>query len=723
MYSLSDATEYGRMGFGAKTRIRISNFDLSIFQQKDRLDNSNVEEIGTGLYYKIGESSLNPDYSVGVNFLNKKYFQTNNIYSFAAAINKFSFARLKVEYAKDDNAVSQSSYNINLIGNEKYFNYNVIFRHSSPSFSGSMQDLNYLQANFNIIPFKQLSIFTYYNEYRFNLEDNPVKSAPHNRNYGATLNYSLENLNIFGYARYSSFLWEDALSDIYTASKLNTYSFNIGWRYRGFTISTLAELYSYDKTIFTPDYHYEMFGLNLNYDLMSKLRITLGFDYYKYDNSGVFSNFKDRLQARMSADINITTTTKLRMFFYTLNLLKNQYQMFMNNSYYDLSLEQYVWFNHLFVLSGRYHDYGNSYVKDNYSVMLEYRIPLKIPTWKKAKPVVSISGRIYDAENPELGISGVTLYADGKTAVSDSRGNYKFEDMKPDIYYLELNRLTLDRGKTTVQKTPIEIKLKTGEEAKADIGVIRSAAITGKVMLYDFEERKTLDTTQQKIIESYGLPDFQIYVRNGRPDIYSATTDSRGKFDFHDLPPGHWVVKIIEGQYPDYHYLEADSVSFDLAAGERKDVLIRVLPRVRPIKIAVITDTIRTEEEIKPTVEVVPKVPLSVGVPRRFSYDDWSDSLDAITRSYLDDVAQYISDNRNFIVRIEGHTDPAGGIVVTQQTSVQKAQLVRDYLTRKGVPAGNILTQGFGSRRPIAPNTTAQGRARNRRVEITIQRR
>jgi len=70
---------------------------------------------------------------------------------------------------------------------------------------------------------------------------------------------------------------------------------------------------------------------------------------------------------------------------------------------------------------------------------------------------------------------------------------------------------------------------------------------------------------------------------------------------------------------------------------------------------------------------------------------------------------------------ISGHTALAGTASARQELSEQRAQSVASYLMELGVKdAYHIFTQGFGAERPIAPNTTEEGKARNRRVEITI---
>jgi len=69
---------------------------------------------------------------------------------------------------------------------------------------------------------------------------------------------------------------------------------------------------------------------------------------------------------------------------------------------------------------------------------------------------------------------------------------------------------------------------------------------------------------------------------------------------------------------------------------------------------------------------------------------------------------------------IEGHTDNVGSDLTNSELSLRRAITVRDYLMSLGVPASSIDVQGYGPNRPVADNTTADGRARNRRVEIVI---
>ncbi len=73
-------------------------------------------------------------------------------------------------------------------------------------------------------------------------------------------------------------------------------------------------------------------------------------------------------------------------------------------------------------------------------------------------------------------------------------------------------------------------------------------------------------------------------------------------------------------------------------------------------------------------------------------------------------------------VRIEGHTDASGTVEENQALSERRAETVKAALVRRGVAAARIETTGFGSSRPLVPERTAEDRALNRRIHLTLFR-
>ena len=83
-------------------------------------------------------------------------------------------------------------------------------------------------------------------------------------------------------------------------------------------------------------------------------------------------------------------------------------------------------------------------------------------------------------------------------------------------------------------------------------------------------------------------------------------------------------------------------------------------------------------------------------------------------------VAALLRANPTWAVTIEGHTDSVGGAKANLDLSRLRAAAVREALqTRVGIPASRLLTAGFGAARPVESNKTLEGRARNRRVELS----
>ncbi|MPN55596.1 Peptidoglycan-binding protein ArfA [bioreactor metagenome] len=71
-------------------------------------------------------------------------------------------------------------------------------------------------------------------------------------------------------------------------------------------------------------------------------------------------------------------------------------------------------------------------------------------------------------------------------------------------------------------------------------------------------------------------------------------------------------------------------------------------------------------------------------------------------------------------VRIIGHTDNVGSDAANNLLAVNRADATRDYLVSRGVASKRISIDGRGEHEPIADNATADGRAKNRRVEIFV---
>ena len=89
-------------------------------------------------------------------------------------------------------------------------------------------------------------------------------------------------------------------------------------------------------------------------------------------------------------------------------------------------------------------------------------------------------------------------------------------------------------------------------------------------------------------------------------------------------------------------------------------------------------------------------------------------------KAKLDDLVGKIKDINLEVIIAVGHTDSVGSDTYNQKLSVRRSEAVKAYLVSKGIEKNRVYTEGKGEKQPVADNKTAEGRAKNRRVEIEV---
>ena len=123
---------------------------------------------------------------------------------------------------------------------------------------------------------------------------------------------------------------------------------------------------------------------------------------------------------------------------------------------------------------------------------------------------------------------------------------------------------------------------------------------------------------------------------------------------------------------------------------------------------------------------VAPPAPLPPTVATKVTYaaDAFFDFNKSVIKpdgkAKLDDLIGKIKDINLEVIIAVGHTDAVGSDAYNQKLSVRRSESVKAYLVSKGIEKNRVYTEGKGEKQPVADNKTAEGRAKNRRVEIEV---
>lgn len=102
-------------------------------------------------------------------------------------------------------------------------------------------------------------------------------------------------------------------------------------------------------------------------------------------------------------------------------------------------------------------------------------------------------------------------------------------------------------------------------------------------------------------------------------------------------------------------------------------------------------------------------------------FETGSAIIKSTSNTILDKVVKVMNDNKEFNLLINGHTDNVGADALNLSLSQKRADAVKSYLVSKGINAAKMTATGYGETQPVSENTTANGRAQNRRVEFLVK--
>lgn len=139
-------------------------------------------------------------------------------------------------------------------------------------------------------------------------------------------------------------------------------------------------------------------------------------------------------------------------------------------------------------------------------------------------------------------------------------------------------------------------------------------------------------------------------------------------------------------------------------------------------------DGVNDEEDKCPTIAGIAAnkgcadlQPLVDAATAKLKFATGSNQLTKQQTNPLNALIQLMAENTTIQLLINGHTDNTGSLKINEKLSLSRAKVVMNYLIKKGISGSRLTAKGFAYSMPIADNSTAKGRATNRRVEMVVQ--
>ncbi len=583
-YSLSRLTESSLYGRGVEGKLNVENFSLGSYYMQTRSPAAPVTEVAGYMDY-----SFNEENSLGVNYLKKHQDTEIDIVSLEGQIEPYDSTRIAAEYAVGSEERKDDAYLLRLWGDQTWISYLLTLRHAGPGYPGSSRDMDFFSARFSLPLSESISLNTGFRHEKHNIDLNPaLASAAYTEGYDLGFAWKLET--------------ETSLSARWQTSRRRDLMFlpdyNSLQESVKFAIRQSSGQLSIDASVEAgkdSDWRNNHISLIERYTVSTGYRPTDNRAYKIYvihDAGGPIGDAVSRTSVGLDCFFQLWERTYLHTRLQTNNYQESHY---LGSEYAGLE------FGHTFSnrsrisLRGDYSSYRDPDRENEFFLRFEYTTPLQLPVSRK-KNIGTVSGYIYNEETNK-GIPDAIVRLDGATAASNKNGRFRFPTVKPGSYYLHVDTSRAGRGLISTRRMPLEVSVEGAKETAVEVGVTRSASLLGRVMVYRFEKKDRSDLEGGTVAEDrfsgekgdslasdHGLANVLLELKSASEEK-RVLTDRKGRFEFSDLRPGKWTLKIYEDELPRYHYLESDTHDFDLKPGQIEELHVRVLPQKRTMQI------------------------------------------------------------------------------------------------------------------------------------------
>lgn len=360
----------------------------------------------------------------------------------------------------------------------------------------------------------------------------------------------------------------------------------------------------------------------------------------------------------------------------------------------------------------------------------------------------TIIGKVYEDANRngwqdagEAGVAGaMVVLDDGSYALADQHGRYHFPAVKPGPRALKINLRALAPGAETTGDEVAVVNVTPGLLAKANFGVIyrRETETIGRDAVFGLTTAARTDEKPASVVGSVetltalingsplalprsevrlgieGITD-RVEIRDGE-----VTRPLRLAIEIEDVMPASWSFIVSDGEGRTVRRIGGSGTPPPVIEWDARDDQGALVAggAIYAYQLELRDAGGGLSSSPRRLVGVDRSSAISLDLTGG-AFTVGTAVLSAAAKSALDETAALLRSYPDEKVLIEGHTDATGRKETNMTLSRQRAEAAADYLVQAaGIPRERLMVRWYGSERPLASNALAEGRERNRRVEI-----
>lgn len=569
-FGLSELTESSRSGKGIEMKATLNKITLGGYYNLPR-----YYPLITSVYAFSGNFQFNPRNSLSAGFLSKvdTLNKTNSLYSISGKFSPFSWISSESEFAfgLNDSHFSKS-VKTSLQLNISKLNTHLVYLYADPNYQGFVKN----SSRFNLgssFQLKKLTLSVNYDMNSTNLAlDTLYSNMPISKSISANASYRIDQQNTFNLSYNDISLTDRSTKKLFDYTRRGARAI-LQNRLKSLTLSFLGDVGQMNNRLDTLGE-----GNTLAYNgtfagyYLFKDKFTASF-FTSYQG-GAEKNVSGSNQFYYGGGLSANLKSINASFQYTSNYEWKYYTS--DRSLLSMNLTAHINEKNELSMTANYNLIKNTLDQKEYNIQLRYLHKFNMPIGRK-RDLGGVSGKILNHGIPK--VDDIRLNLNGILTMTDKEGNYRFPTVPVGTHILAVDASNLGIHTMVEHTGPLQVTVEPGKILQYDIPMTTTGSISGRLVVQEDER-----SNQKGFIAVKESIEKLIVEVSNENQLLRVYTDKNGNFNFEDLLPGKWQVKVYPNGLPQGYSLVTSIFNVELAYGKSEFIEVKIQKKARQIQ-------------------------------------------------------------------------------------------------------------------------------------------